>query len=110
MMRFSVNTTKSNPKKYSWWLYGENNRMVAWAGQTFDSHWDAERAAQDFKEGASSADFDVYLDEAKKWRWRAVRSSDKVAASGEAFASKHNAQHAADNVQENASYADGPTR
>ncbi|MBS1677276.1 MAG: DUF1508 domain-containing protein [Actinobacteria bacterium] len=92
----------------TWWLYGDNHRMVAWAGEAFASRGNAERAAQAFKAGASTARYDVYTDTGGQWRRRAWRSSDKVAASGEAFDSKSNAERAADNVRDNAGGATGP--
>ncbi|WP_263055259.1 DUF1508 domain-containing protein [Curtobacterium sp. RIT-PI-V] len=104
-LRFTINTTRNG--QWSWWLYAANNEMVAWAGETFVSAPNAQRAASSFKVGASTARYDVYLDTAGKWRWRASRSSDKVAASGEAFASHANAQRAAVNVQMNAGTATG---
>jgi uncharacterized protein YegP (UPF0339 family) len=92
----------------SWWLYGNNNRMVAWAGETFASTANALRAAQAFKVGAASARYEIYPDTRGDWRWRAWRSSDKVASSGEAFDSKSNAERAAINVRDNAGSASGP--
>jgi uncharacterized protein YegP (UPF0339 family) len=102
-LQFVVNNTKGGHP--SWWLYSGNTKMVAWAGQTFASNYDATRAAQAFKAGAATARFEVYLDEGGHYRWRAWRSSDKVAASGESFYSRYDAQRAADNVRENAGYA-----
>lgn len=105
-MRFHVGeNTSGNP---SWWLYGANGEMVAWAGETFASESNARRAALAFKSGAATASYEVYADTGGNWRWRAVRSSDKVAASGESFASKSNAERAAENVKVNAGYATGP--
>lgn len=104
-LRFEIKPTQN--AQWSWWLYGANNEMVAWAGETFVSSTNAQRAATAFKTGSVTARYDVYLDTAGKWRWRAWRSSDKVAASGEAFASVTNAQRAATNVQMNASVATG---
>ena len=105
-MYFSVgNNTAGDP---SWWLYGNNNKMVAWAGETFDSQRNAHRAASDFKAGASSARYEVYQDAGGNWRWRAWRSSDKVAASGESFYDRGNAEAAAANVRDNAGSATGP--
>lgn len=53
-MRFRVlNTQGGQP---SWWLYGGNNQMVAWAGETFASTSNANRAAQAFKLGARRQD------------------------------------------------------
>lgn len=105
-MRFSVGQTQGGA--HSWWLYGDNNRMVAWAGETFDSESTARRAASDFKAGASTARYEVYEDKGSEWRWRAWRSSDKVASSGESFDSKSNAARAAENVRDDAGGASGP--
>ncbi len=104
-MRFLV--TNDTGGKPSWWLYGANNEMAAWAGESFDSLANATRAATSFKVGASTARYDVYADAAGKYRWRAWRGSDKVASSGEAFASKSNAERAAENVRQNAGRATG---
>lgn len=105
-MYFSVGNTQG--EKPSWWLYAANNEMVAWAGETFDSKSNAERAASSFKAGAKTARYDVYEDTGGHWRWRAWRSSDKVASSGESFSSEYSAQRAADNVRDNAGAATGP--
>lgn len=104
-LRFSIQPTQN--AQWSWWLYASNGEMVAWAGETFVSSPNAQRAASSFKTGALTARYDVYLDGAGKWRWRAWRSSDKVAASGEAFDSHSNAHRAATNVQMNAGTATG---
>lgn len=101
--RFSVGNNKAG--KPSWWIYAGNNEMVAWAGETFASVSNANRAAAAFKAGARSATYDVYLDVGTKWRWRAVRGGNNVAASGESFASRANAQRAADTVRDNAGAA-----
>lgn len=82
-MYFSVGNDQGGQP--SWWLYAANNKMVAWAGETFDSTSNAERAARSFKAGAATARYDVYKDAGGHWRWRAWRSSDKVASSGESF-------------------------
>ncbi|KRF22910.1 DUF1508 domain-containing protein [Phycicoccus sp. Soil802] len=104
-MKFVVgNDSGGHP---SWWLYSSSD-MVAWAGESFGSTYNATRAAEAFKNGASSARYDVYEDMGGKWRWRASRSSDKVAASGESFASKSNAERAAANVRDNAGSATDP--
>jgi uncharacterized protein YegP (UPF0339 family) len=105
-MYFNVGNTQGG--KPSWWLYGNNNEMVAWAGETFATEGNATRAAQSFKAGAASARYEVYLDAGGSWRWRAWRSSDKVASSGESFDDKGNAERAAANVRDNAGGATGP--
>jgi len=93
----------------TWRLYGDNGRMVAWAGETFASTSNATRAANAFKAGAATARYEVYQESGgNDWRWRAWRSSDKVASSGEDFASKSNAERAAENVRDNAGSAEGP--
>ena len=103
-MYFVVQNTNSGAP--SWWLYGGNNKMVAWAGETFASTYNAQRAAAAFKAGASTARYEVYLDAGNAYRWRAWRSSDKVAASGESFSSQAVASAAAENVRLNAGNAD----
>ena len=45
-MRFVVGNTQGGQP--SWWLYGGNNEMVAWAGETFASTANAQRAATAF--------------------------------------------------------------
>jgi uncharacterized protein len=103
---FSVGNNQAGQP--SWWLYGDNNRMVAWAGETFDSTSNATRAATAFKAGAATARYEVYADTGGRWRWRAWRSSDKVAASGESFDGEYEARRAAENVRANAGSATGP--
>jgi len=50
--------------------------------------------------------FEIYADQAGKYRWRLVASNGQiVAASGESFASKANAKTAAENVRDNAGKA-----
>jgi uncharacterized protein YegP (UPF0339 family) len=100
MWRFEVGNTRAD--KPSWWLYASNNEMVAWAGETFASTYNAQRAASAFKVGAKTARYDVYQDTGGSWRWRAWRGSDKVAASGESFSSRHAAEQAASRVRDNA--------
>jgi uncharacterized protein YegP (UPF0339 family) len=100
MYRFKVGYDSGG--KASWWLYASNGEMVAWAGESFASLTNAQRAANAFRAGASTARYEVYQDHAQAWRWRAWRSSDKVAASGESFSSRYAAQEAAENVRRNA--------
>lgn len=104
-MWFKVGTNTAG--NATWWLYGGNNKLVAWAGESFASLDNAKRAATSFKVGAKTARYEVYQDSGGSFRWRAWRSSDKVAASGEAFSSRSAAQAAADNVRDNAGGASG---
>jgi uncharacterized protein YegP (UPF0339 family) len=103
MWRFQVGNTQAG--RPSWWLYAGNNEMVAWAGETFASTYNAQRAAAAFKLGAKTARYDVYEDAGGSWRWRAWRGSDKVAASGESFSSKYAADQAARRVRDHAGSA-----
>jgi len=105
-MRFVVGNDRGGHP--SWWLYAENEKMVAWAGESFASAANAQRAALAFKVGADTARYDIFQDTGGSWRWRAWRSSDKVASSGESFSSQLAATTAADNVRRNASTATGP--
>jgi len=105
-MRFLV--TNDQAGKPSWWLYASNGQMVAWAGESFASMTNANRAATSFKLYAFSSRFEIYQDTGNHWRWRAWRSSDRVASSGESFSSAASASTAAENVRLNAGSADGP--
>lgn len=89
----------------TWWLYADNSKMVAWAGESFASSYSAKRAAESFKAGATTAHYDIYADAGGHWRWRAWRGSDRVAASGESFYSRASAESAAENVRRNAGRA-----
>jgi uncharacterized protein YegP (UPF0339 family) len=105
-VRFTIDTT--NDGRSSWWLYGDDNETVAWAGESFDTTSDAYRAAVAFKRSAAIARYDVYLDGTGTWRWRARQSVDTVAASGPSFPSYQAAERAATGVRENAGAAKGP--
>ncbi len=41
--------------KWRWRLLGADGRTIATAGESFDSHWHALRAAEDVRAGASAA-------------------------------------------------------
>jgi uncharacterized protein YegP (UPF0339 family) len=104
-MIFQVGDTQGGEP--SWWLYSSSD-MVAWAGETFASTYNATRAAESFKAGAKSATYDIYQDAGGSWRWRAWRGGNKVASSGESFYSESNARRAAESVRDNAGGATGP--
>jgi uncharacterized protein YegP (UPF0339 family) len=105
-VRFEVKADKGD--NYSWWLVSSNGQTVAWAGESFASKSNANRAAESFKAGAAEAKYELYEDKGGNWRWRAHRGGNVVAVPGEAFASKSNAQRSADNVRDNAAGAEGP--
>lgn len=105
-MRFEVKADKGD--NYSWWLISSNGQTVAWAGESYASKSNANRAAEAFKVGAAEAKYELYEDKGGAWRWRAQRGGNVVAVPGEAFASKSNAQRSADNVRDNAAGATGP--
>ena len=92
----------------SWWLNGENHRVVAWAGRTFDSVTEARRAADDFKRCSTTAEFEVYDTAHGSWRWRAWHAQQQVAVSANGFTTKQNARRAAENVRANAAASRGP--
>ncbi len=92
----------------SWWLNGENHRVVAWAGRTFDSVTEARRAADDFKRCSTAAEFEVYDTAHGSWRWRAWHAQQQVAVSANGFTTKQNARRAAESVRTNMSASVGP--
>lgn len=93
-------------------MYGDNNKVVAWAGVTFASVEKAQRAAHAFTAAAATAEFDVYDVANGKWSWSAWRTCDedneeaRVATSPNHFTTKQNARRAAENVRMNAPHAD----
>ncbi|MGN7948529.1 hypothetical protein ACTJKH_07270 [Microbacterium sp. 22215] len=91
----------------TWKLFSANHQLVAWAGESFASTFNAQRAARAFQAAASVVFYEVYLDGGGKYRWRALRGGNKVAASGEAFASRDNAERAKENVRTGAGGARG---
>lgn len=84
----------------TWWLYAADNTLVAWAGDTFSTHHQAERAAEDFRHQATRARFELFQDRQGRWRWRAVLRDDKIASSSEVFPSEIAARRAANAVRD----------
>jgi uncharacterized protein YegP (UPF0339 family) len=105
-MRLRVGNDQSGQP--SWWLYGDNHKLVAWAGEAYRSLADAEQAADDFRTSAATAEFDIYDESSGKWRWQAWLTNARVATSARGFTTKQNARRAADNVRQNATEASGP--
>lgn len=56
-MYFQVANTQGGES--SWWLYSNNHQKVAWAGETFASTSNAERACRAFKTGAATARYEA---------------------------------------------------
>ncbi len=92
-----------------WLLIADNGERVATGGESFDSPFNARRAAETFKANASAYAYDVYSDSGDRYRWRAMASNGRrVASSGESFASRSNARRAADAIPDIAEAASGP--
>jgi len=89
----------------SWWLYGADNCLVAWAGDMFASLEEAEHAAEDFRYGASRARFELFRDRTSAWRWRAMIGERKIASSSETYLNELAARRAAKNVRDNVVHA-----
>ena len=105
-MKFEVYETSAGNCR--WRLVAGNGEEVANGGENFASHSNATRAAESFKAGAGSTEYEIY-ESGDQWRWRAkARNGQITASSGEPFVSKSNAQRAADNVRDNAGGATGP--
>jgi uncharacterized protein YegP (UPF0339 family) len=99
-MRLTVGTHYAG--QTTWWLIGQNNRVVAWARRTFDSVTGAGKAADDFKMRSAAAEFEIYDGARGSWRWRAWHAQQRVAISANGFTTKQNARRAAENVGANA--------
>lgn len=67
-----------------WRLKASNGAIVAVSGESFASHSNAVRAAQNFKTHARQLDYEVYADSGGHYRWRAkAGNGQKVASAGE---------------------------
>jgi uncharacterized protein YegP (UPF0339 family) len=105
-MRLTVGTHSSG--QTTWWLCGQNNRVVAWAGRTFDSVTEAAQSAFDFKMRAATAEVDIDAEACGSWRWRTRHAQQQLAVSANGFTTKQNARRAAENVRANAYVSSGP--
>jgi uncharacterized protein YegP (UPF0339 family) len=106
-MYFSIGNDQGNRPR--WWLRADNHAVIAVSGESFDSHGNAVRACESFKTNARNANFEVFLDHARRHRWHAKGANGQIiAASGEDFADASSASRAADNVCNTAGKANGP--
>jgi hypothetical protein len=106
-MKFVIETNLAS--KPAWWLLDDDNRVVAWAGNTFVSLAYADQAAHDFRVNADDPDYRVHAKAGGRWRWTAWRSEGiRVAVSGDWFNSEDAARDAARRVQRQACTAIGP--
>lgn len=96
-MRFKTGEVAERP---TWVLYGNDNALVAWAGDTFASPVQAEKAAETFRYSAARAKFELYQDRQQRWRWQAVLSDARVASSSECFPNEIAARRAASQVRD----------
>jgi hypothetical protein len=106
-MRFIVETNVAS--RPAWWLLDDDDRVVAWAGQTFASLGYADEAAHDFRVNADDPDYRVHAKAGGRWRWSAWWPEGvRVAVSGGWFPSAAAAHEAARRVQHQACTAIGP--
>lgn len=90
----------------SWWLYGADGEVLAWAGQYFASLAYAQQAALMFKSAASRATYEIYPDGDGRWKWRALEYLNySIACSPESFVKEAQARRAARNAAKSASSA-----
>lgn len=92
----------------SWWLYGPDDELLAWAGRYFVSLAFAQNEAAAFQLSALDAQYEIYPHPAGGWGWRAVQPVDfHLAYSAGGFASPAEARHAARHVKTLAHRASG---
>lgn len=60
----------------SWWLYGANDEILAWAGRYYASLAFAHNEASAFKSAALRAQYEIYPHPDGGWGWRAVQPVD----------------------------------
>jgi uncharacterized protein len=104
-VRFEVYADKAD--EYRWRLWSGSAKVAA-SGESFDSKFNAERAANGFKAAAASASYSTF-GTGTSWFWHAKAPNGKIIASGgESFGSESNAKRAYENVRDNAGGATGP--
>jgi uncharacterized protein YegP (UPF0339 family) len=88
-MRFEVYDDTGG--HYRWRLWSGSNKVAA-SGESFDSKYNAERAATDFKSSAKTAAYAI-TGSGSSWYWNAKASNGKkIATGGESFLSEASAR------------------
>ena len=94
--------------KPSWWLYGANNELLAWAGRYYASLAFARKEASAFRAIASTATYEIHPHPDDSWSWRVIQPVDYyMAYSVPSFASSTAARRAARKVRKGAARASG---
>lgn len=92
----------------SWWLYGVNDELLAWAGRYYVSLAFARDEAAAFRSSALRAVYEIYTHPAGGWGWRAVQPVDYyMAHSAVGFTKLAEARRAARHVKTVAHRASG---
>jgi hypothetical protein len=55
-------------RRARWWLSGDNDKVVAHSGESFDSAYDATRACENSKSHQPAWAYDVYADTGGNYR------------------------------------------
>lgn len=94
--------------KPSWWLYGANDELLAWAGRYYVSLAFARDEAAAFQSAARRAEYQIFPHPAGGWGWRAVQPVNYyMAHSVGPFTKQAEARRAARNVKTMAHRASG---
>jgi len=99
---------QDNAKKYRWRLKAANGEILATSGEGYKSKESCKKGLASVQKGASTGKlkFDVYKDNAGKYRWRLKASNGLiVAASSQGYKGKADCQHAIDLIKKGASGA-----
>lgn len=97
-MRFRIATGPDGAP--SWWLYGTNDELLAWAGRQYVSLEFAHKEASAFQLAALRVRYEIYPHPAGGWAWRAVQPVDNyMAYSGGSFTRQGEARKAARHVK-----------
>ena len=93
----------------SWWLIGDEEHPVAWAGVHFSTLAAADQAAHQFRTGVASVTIEVDAEAGTGWRWSAwLGPGSRVAVSCATFSDRESAVQAARLVLDQVSQAIGP--
>ncbi|MGO4235797.1 hypothetical protein [Pseudarthrobacter sp. YAF2] len=92
----------------SWWLYGANDELEAWAGRYYASLEFAHKEASAFRASASSVGYEIFPHPDGGWGWRAVQPVNYcMVYSARGFPSAREARRVARTVRKAAPRAGG---
>ena len=94
-------------EEYRWRLVHRNGNILADSGEGYSRYNDARRAVDRLRDDLDDYAFEIYEDNAGKYRWRLLASNDNIVADGgEGYTDRNEAETAVERVEKYAPEAD----